>query len=493
MSSPLRALLMAAALVLAWSAGRSELVLRDWREWREWRQLRPAAPAPALARPGPPLPARPGPPPPLSAGAPQTQTEEPLLRALALLAEALARREADRAATARTPVTAPGPGWPPALPAMAHSRDGAGDAALVRAMSGIAREGAADRAALAEALSVLALALAARERGDTPGPQAGVAAPNAPPARPAPGGRAARVDGPDPARADSAAAAGPPAGTADPPGDSARHRAAWALADRGYAALQAGERRTAADSFAGALALAPDHPQARTWQREQRRLTRVLRLDGYSLLRPVAEGSGAALGATPALGAGGAAATLALRPRPLARRPVDFYGRYALGQTAVAGGIDPETAQVALGVAWRPVPRANALIAVERLIAAGALARDDWALRVAGGREARVGGITLSGYGEAGIIPDGPDWFAGGQASAEARGSWRSVNWAAGAGLWSAGQASDGQTLGRVDIGPLLRLSHPSVPAVLQIDYRLRAAGDVPPGSGPTVTIASSF
>jgi hypothetical protein len=42
-------------------------------------------------------------------------------------------------------------------------------------------------------------------------------------------------------------------------------------------------------------------------------------------------------------------------------------------------------------------------------------------------------------------------------------------------------------------MGPLLRLQHSSVPAVLQIDYRLRVAGTAEPGSGPTVTLSSSF
>jgi hypothetical protein len=114
-------------------------------------------------------------------------------------------------------------------------------------------------------------------------------------------------------------------------------------------------------------------------------------------------------------------------------------------------------------------------------------------VRVAGGREARLRGVTLSGYGEAGAIPDGLDWFAGGQATAEKRGTWRGVSWAAGAGLWAAGQAAGSPAIGRVDLGPLVRLQHPSVPAVLQIDYRLRAAGNAEPGSGPAVTVTSSF
>jgi tetratricopeptide (TPR) repeat protein len=502
MSGPLRAVALAAALLLAWTAGRSELLWREWREWRDWREARVAAGVPGetggavaewprdggagggsiasgsgasgrstreAAAPGG------------EAATRAAANDAALLRALVLLAEALARREGAGPAGA-APMAAAGPPLAggeagragTVLPAAAP------DPALARALVSLAHEGAADRAALAQALGVLAQALAEREAADKALAQArGSGGPAA--------GTAQGADGAAGSGQAAALASRSPAPPADPPAEAA----AWALADRGYAALRAGDRRVAAESFQGALALAPAHPEARAWRAEERRLTRRLRLEGYSLLREAGEAPAGAVAASPVLGGASLAVTGALRPWPLARRPVEAFARYAASQPGSAGAA--ETGQVAVGLAWQPVPGSNATVAVERLIAAGSLARDDWALRVAGGREARLRGLTLSAYGEAGLIPDGADWFAGAQASLEKRGQWRGVEWAAGAGLWAAGQATDGQAAGRLDLGPLVRVRHSSVPAVLQIDWRLRAAGDARPGSGPAVTVASTF
>lgn len=506
MNGPLKAVLLAAALLLAWTAGRSELLWREWRDWRDWREARGAEGVPgergAGVTGGPSVGGMPGD---AYAGGPDASggtssatgapggeaasaasaSDAALLRALVLLAEALARREGTGPAGA-APVAAAGP--LPAGGGAGHSvallPAAAPDPALTRTLAALAREGAADRTALAQALGVLAQALAERQSAGQALAQArgsgGPAASTGSAAEGSAGGAEAAAPG-------AALAGRIPTAPADPPAEAA----AWALADRGYAALRAGDRRAAAESFQGALALAPGHPEARAWRAEERRLTRRLRLEAYSLLREAADTPGGAVAASPVLGGASLAVTGALRPWPLARRPVEAFARYAISQPGNA--LAAETGQVAVGLAWQPVPGANATVAVERLIAAGSLARDDWALRVAGGREARLRGLTLSAYGEAGLIPDGADWFAGGQASLERRGQWRGVSWSAGAGLWAAGQATDGQTAGRLDLGPLVRVSHPSVPAVLQIDWRLRAAGDARPGSGPAVTVASSF
>ncbi len=491
MSGPLRAVLLAAALLLAWAAGRSELIWRDWQAWRlaqregvagaqrsaRWPTGAPGATGGEAAR---------------SAGAlaaadqanARAAGDEALLRALAILAGALAEREAGASAPAR-----------PAGPVPAAARADA-ERETVRALAGLARDGAADRAALAAAVEALARALADREAqalrlaGTGAAPGGAMAAPDVGAAA---GGPAAATPGNLPAGQEPGPAlAGQQAGTR--PDDGAgrdAQAAAWTLADRGYAALRAGDRQAAAQHFRGALALAPDHPEARAWAAEERRLTRRLRLEAYSLLRAPAPTPAGPVAATPVLGGASVALSGALRPWPLARRPVEAYVRYAVGEPGQPAAAD--TGQLAIGLAWQPLPGRNAALAAERLIAAGPLARDDWALRLAGGREARLRGVTLSGYGEAGLIPAGGDWFAGGQASAELRGTWRSVRWAAGAGLWAAGQATGADTIGRVDVGPLLRVAHPAVPAMLQIDWRLRAAGEAEPGSGPAVTVSASF
>ena len=265
-------------------------------------------------------------------------------------------------------------------------------------------------------------------------------------------------------------------------------RQAFALAEQGYSRLATGDRRGAANAFRVASSMAPAHASARLWRAERARLERRWRLEGYALLREA--GDTVLPAASPVLGGGSSSFTLGFTPRPLARRPIELFARASAAQGDQ--GVDQASLQGALGVGWRPFARLPLTISAERLFKLGDGARDDWAARIAGGAATRWRGLDLAGYGEAGVVGKRPDWFAGAQFTAERRGIWREVRWAAGAGIWGAAQDA-GVRVTRVDAGPLIRLAHPKTPVTVQIDYRLNVAGNAAPGSGPAVTVSGAF
>ncbi|PZN93215.1 MAG: hypothetical protein DCF31_13465, partial [Alphaproteobacteria bacterium] len=226
----------------------------------------------------------------------------------------------------------------------------------------------------------------------------------------------------------------------------------------------------------------PD-PRAAQWQRDRRALARRWSADAYVLLR---DGGIAGPAASPVLGGGQSGASLAWTLDPLARRPVAIVAR------SNAANDDPQSAQAALGLRWRPLP--GVTVAAERLFAIGSNARSDWTLRVAAGADGRRGPVRWHGYGEAGVLGNG-DIYAGGQARTLlplARLGGADV--AIGPAAWASLQTGD-FTTGRVDLVPTIVATAPlaGLAVELSADWRFRVAGNAEPGSGPALTVSTRF
>lgn len=323
--------------------------------------------------------------------------------------------------------------------------------------------------------------------------------PPAPATQPAPAanGRAASeivfLDGPGTAPArDPPAPAATAAASAPPPSPPTMMEQAWREASLAYTMLGAGDRAGAAEAFRLALSMAPDHPNAPLWVAERKRLTRRWRVETYAFLRP--EGTPSLPAGTPVLGSGSVAAFVGYGIKPTARRPVEVFGRLYAG-SGLDGAASAETQQAAVGLNWRPLPGIPVTLSAERLIAIGAFARNDWSFRLSGGHVERWRGITLEGYGEAGVIGTRPDWFVGGQATATRPIALPlGLELSPGAGVWGATQTAGGLGSSRLDIGPTLKLrGGRKLPVMLSADYRFQVSGNALPGDSAAITIATAF
>lgn len=287
----------------------------------------------------------------------------------------------------------------------------------------------------------------------------------------------------------------PPAagGAAPPPERTPPDMAAqaWREAASGYARLNSGDREGAADALRLALSLAPDHPNARIWRQDLRRITRRWRFEVYSLSRPVADPALPA--ASQVLGSSATLGFLGWSPNPTGRRPVELFARVIANDPTRTykrnGGI-----QGAAGVNWQPFPGVPVTVSAERLFAINRPARDDWSIRASGGLARRVKGIDLDSFAEAGVVGTRPDWFFGGQAAATRAFSLPARFFtAAGVGVWGSVQSTPTITLSRVDVGPTLRVRRGSFPVSVSADYRFRLQGNAFPGDGPAVTVSATF
>ncbi len=281
------------------------------------------------------------------------------------------------------------------------------------------------------------------------------------------------------------------------PAPARRGPTAHALATDGYRGLRAGDRRAAARQFEAALAADPEAPQAGAWAAELAALRRRWGVEAYVLAR--GPGASDALAAGPVLGGGQAGAELRFIPDPMARRPIAAFARVS-SAAGRDGGLDPDSAEAAVGVRWRPLSRVPLALDAERRFALGALSRNAWAGRLSGGAavEGRVAGRTLlvESWGEGGVVESrgGIDLYAGGQVrGATPLATLGRMTIDAGAGAWGAGQRSFGETSSRLDLGPSTRIRLGDWPVSAQIDYRVRVAGDAEPGTGPAVTVSGSF
>lgn len=174
-----------------------------------------------------------------------------------------------------------------------------------------------------------------------------------------------------------------------------------------------------------------------------------------------------------------------------ARLTYRLFGRRA--PLALSGRVyfplrQPEGAEAAIGIDWRPLPRVPVNILAERREALGRDGRSDFALSLYGGGEQRLGPVRVEAWGQAGAVGlEDPDLFADGLVRATARVG--PID--AGGGVWGGAQPG----ASRLDAGPHLstRLRVRGVDLRLMGEWRFRITGDAAPGSGPAFTIASDF
>ncbi|MBL8646053.1 MAG: hypothetical protein JNL46_02280 [Sphingosinicella sp.] len=270
---------------------------------------------------------------------------------------------------------------------------------------------------------------------------------------------------------------------------------AFGSAEAAYRALAGGDRRTAAQGFASALAADPRHPNASAWRAELSALRKRWRMDAYSLVR---EGASGLVSDRPLLGGGQSGIRLGYTPDPLAQRPIELFGRLAIAHD----GLSPKgrSTQAAIGAAWMPLGRGGPTVGAERLIALGREGRDAWAIRVSGGAwhaaDAQLP-LDLSAYAEAGIVgANRRDGFAGAQAFALYPVATRKgTRIGIGGGVWGSVQDGETRTASRLELGPGAQLSQQIGKGTIELrgEYRFRIAGDAAPGSGPTLTVATRF
>lgn len=270
--------------------------------------------------------------------------------------------------------------------------------------------------------------------------------------------------------------------------------AAYRLANRGYDALRRGDRRLGTKYLTEAVALDPADPQAAVWMADVRRLTKRWSIAGYTVARK--ESTGLATAASPVLGGGQTAVAVGYTLDPLAKRPLSVMGRLAAA-SGTRQGIDSSTAEAALGVRYQLFE--GLAVDVERRFALGTFGRNAWSARVSGGlnRSLDVAGrpVTLDAYAEGGAIGiTAPDFYGGAQLrGATPVATIGKVAIDGGAGMWGAAQQGYGQTISRFDIGPSARFRLEPWPVSAQIDYRIKAAGNANPGSGPVFTVSGEF
>jgi hypothetical protein len=150
-------------------------------------------------------------------------------------------------------------------------------------------------------------------------------------------------------------------------------------------------------------------------------------------------------------------------------------------------------AEAALGLEWKPVAAVPVRLLAERRQALGDEGRSAFALLAYGGVSdlKALGPLRVSAYAQAGVVGvRSRDLFADG-AAVIALPLDEGGRMSLGAGAWAAAQPG----VSRLDVGPSVRLRLPVQGRSVSVsaDWRIRAAGDAAPGSGPALTVATDF
>lgn len=201
----------------------------------------------------------------------------------------------------------------------------------------------------------------------------------------------------------------------------------------------------------------------------------------WMLWRP--DGNGVALGAAGQLGGSqaGLRAIVPIGPDNVVRGSLRM-------STSFMPSRDRELAP---GLSVRPLRKMPVELVVERRLRAGSTARDATAVFAAAGVSAMpmIETWEVDAYGQAGVVGARQRlWFADGAAMVRRP---LTANVRMGAGLWAGIQPG----LKRIDIGPSLstRLAPDELGIRLDLDWRIRIAGDARPETGLAVTIAKDF
>jgi hypothetical protein len=195
-------------------------------------------------------------------------------------------------------------------------------------------------------------------------------------------------------------------------------------------------------------------------------------------------------GDSPSLAAGGllggsqSGVRLAWRLNRDPARPLALSARISSPLRRMAG------AEAALGVDWRPAGRLPVHLLAERRQALGREGRSAFGLTFYGGvGDSALRPFRIDAYAQAGVVGTrSRDLFGDGSIRLSLP---LTRNLRLGAGAWAAAQPG----LSRLDLGPQasLRLPVAGRSVTLAADWRLRAAGNADPGSGPTLTVGTDF
>lgn len=175
-------------------------------------------------------------------------------------------------------------------------------------------------------------------------------------------------------------------------------------------------------------------------------------------------------------------------------------GATPLGRLSATGRISGALArrqgkEAAVGVALRPFDAIALELAAERRIAIDRGGRNAFALALRGGvsEVALPAGFRLDGYGQAGVVGLARrDGFIDAQAIATRPvASAGALGIRAGGGVWGAAQPG----VARLDFGPELeaRIVRAPIDVRIAASWRVRAAGNARPGSGPALTISTGW
>lgn len=173
---------------------------------------------------------------------------------------------------------------------------------------------------------------------------------------------------------------------------------------------------------------------------------------------------------------------------------------YALGRDLAVGAriatpLSGAGAEMAVGIAIKPIAGNGFALSVERRIALDRGGRDAFAVMAAGG----IGPVdlpasfSLEAYAQSGVVgARSRDGFVDGAATITrpiSAGEGPALR--AGGGLWGAAQPG----LSRLDMGPRIKLGIARSPVHLgaAIDWRHRIAGNAAPRSGLSLTLDGSF
>lgn len=172
---------------------------------------------------------------------------------------------------------------------------------------------------------------------------------------------------------------------------------------------------------------------------------------------------------------------------------LDRRRRFALAMRATTP-LGTGARELAAGVEWQPTRLPVRVVAEQRFVVAGG-GKGGPALGVVGGLgPKRLGcGVTLEGYGQAGVIRrDRTERYVDGAVHlAHALLDLGAAKLDFGAGAWGGAQRG----AARLDVGPTLALRVPVARTSLRLslDWRARIAGQARPGSGLALTLGTDF
>lgn len=177
------------------------------------------------------------------------------------------------------------------------------------------------------------------------------------------------------------------------------------------------------------------------------------------------------------------------------RARYDFGGGVAVA-VRVSGPLrSRQGKEAAVALDWRPAPALPVTLTVERRAGLDRGGRDAFAAGLFGGFDAIALPFEarLDAYAQAGVVDlKRRDAYIDGAVRAERRLIMRDgVSLAAGAGVWGGAQPG----VARLDIGPQIVARTPLGSGSIRVgaEWRQRVAGRARPGSGPVLSIGTSF